>query len=56
MADRGNHRLNAEIERHINQWDGTVHGYQVKNAYENDVPYEAVCELAGIDYEEFHEE
>lgn len=56
MADRGNHRLNAEIERHINQWYGTVHGYQVKNAYENDVPYEAVCELAGIDYEEYCEE
>lgn len=56
MADRGNHRLNVEIERHIQQWYGTVHGYQVKNAYENDVPYEAVCELAGIDYEEFYEE
>jgi len=56
MADRGNHRLNCEIERHIAAWHGTVHGYQVKHAYENDVPYEVVCELAGIEFENYEEE
>lgn len=30
MADRSNHRLNEEIESHIRQWDGTIHGQMVK--------------------------
>lgn len=56
MAYRGNKSLNCEIERIIKLWDGTIHGFQIKNAYENGVPYESVCELAGIDYEEYCEE
>lgn len=51
MAYRGNQRLNAEIERQIDAWDGTVHGFQIKSAYENGYDYETVCEIAGIDYE-----
>lgn len=56
MADRGNHRLNAEIERHINQWYGTVHGQVIKNMYENGSDYESICEAANIDYEDYEEE
>lgn len=39
MADRSNHRLNEEIESHIRQWDGTIHGQMVKNMYENGTSY-----------------
>lgn len=56
MAYRGNERLNREIEKMIKLWSGTIHGFQIKNAYENGSEYEAVCEIAGIDYEEFAEE
>lgn len=56
MADRGNHRLNAEIERNINQWYGTVHGQVIKNMYENGSDYESICEAANIDYEDYEEE
>lgn len=56
MADRGNHRLNAEIERHINQWYSTVHGQVIKNMYENGSDYESICEAANIDYEDYEEE
>ena len=55
MADRSNHRLNVAIERHIEQWDGTVHGQAVKNMYENGSGYESICEMAGIDYEDYEE-
>ena len=54
MADRGNHRLNAEIERHIQQWGGTVQ--VIKNMYENGSDYESICEAASIDYEDYEEE
>lgn len=53
MAYRGNQRLNEEIEHQISMWDGTIHGFQIKNAYENGCDYETVCELAGIDYEDY---
>lgn len=56
MADRGNHRLNCEIERHIAAWDGTVHGQVIKNMYENGSDYESICEAASIDYEDYEEE
>jgi hypothetical protein len=56
MADRSNHRLNVEIESHIYQWDGTIHGQTVKNMYENGSDYESICEVAGIDYEDYEED
>lgn len=56
MADRSNHRLNEEIERQIRAWDGTVHGQMIRNMYENGSEYESICEVAGIDYEDYEED
>ena len=56
MAYRGNKRLNAEIEKAIGLWRGTIHGVQIEKAYNGDADYETVCEIAGIEYEEFAEE
>lgn len=56
MADRSNHRLNEEIESHIRQWDGTIHGESVKNMYENGCSYESICGYMGLDYEDWKEE
>lgn len=53
MADRSNHRLNVEIERQIDMWDGTVHGQCLKNMYENGSSYEGICEFADIDIEDY---
>lgn len=55
MADRSNYRLNTAIERHIEMWDGTIHGLTVKNMYENGSDYESICEAAGIEYEDYEE-
>ncbi len=54
-ADRRNHRLNSEIERYIDMWDGTIIGYQVKNMYENGTDYESICDAMDIDYSEYEE-
>lgn len=56
MADRGNRRLNEAIEEHIRMWDGTIHGYCIKNMYENGSDYESICEAADIDIEDYEEE
>ena len=56
MSDRSNHRLNAEIERQIDMWDGTIHGQTIKNMYENGSDYESICEVMQIDYEGYEEE
>lgn len=56
MAYRGNTRLNEEIERQISMWDGTIHGQSIKNMYENGSDYESICEVAGLDYEEYEED
>ena len=56
MADRSNHRLNAEIERQIDAWDGTIHGQTIKNMYENGSCYESICEVMQIDYEDYKED
>ena len=53
MGNRWNDDLNREIERQIDMWDGTIHGYQIKNMYENGTDYESICEFAGIDYEDY---
>ena len=55
FADRSNHRLNVEIERFIDAWEGTAIGQDVKNMYENGTSYEHICERMGIDYEDFEE-
>ena len=51
--DRSNHRLNTEIERFIDAWDGTAIGQEVKNMYENGTSYEHICERMEIDYEDY---
>lgn len=56
MADRSNYRLNAEIERQIDVWDGTIHGQSIKNMYENGSSYESICEMMQVDYEDYVEE
>lgn len=55
MSDRSNSRLNEEIERQIQAWDGTIFGFAVKNMYENGSNYESICEQLSIDYEDYVE-
>jgi hypothetical protein len=56
MADRSNARLNEAIEQHIAQWDGTVHGFCIKNMWENGADYESICEAANIDIEGYEDD
>lgn len=56
MSDRSNIRLNEEIKRQINLWDGTIHGQTIKNMYENGSDYENICEVMQINYEDYKEE
>lgn len=55
MSDRSNHKLNIEIERQIDMWDGTIHGSSIKNAYENGSDYESICEIMGLQYADYEE-
>lgn len=55
MLGRNNQKLNEEIERQIDAWRGTGHGVVLKTMYENDADYESICEMAGIDYEDYEE-
>ena len=55
-SDRSNYRLNDRIERIIDTYDGTDFGRSVRNMYENGSSYEAICDYAGIDYEEYKED
>ena len=56
MSDRSNHRLNVEIERQIDMWDGTIHGRAIKSMYEEGADYGSICEVMQIDYEDYEEE
>ena len=56
MVDRSNLKLNDTIEREIEIWRGTVHGQAVWSMYHNGSSYESICDLMGINYEEFCEE
>ena len=40
------------IEKFIDQYDGTAIGQSVKNMYENGTDYEMICEYADIEYED----
>lgn len=51
--ERNNEYLNMEIERFIEQWDGTILGQEVKNMYENGTVYEHICLKIGLDYEDY---
>ena len=48
-----NHRLDYEIERLIDVWDGTIYGLQIKNMYENGSSYETICAFLNIDYSDY---
>ena len=50
---RDNNSLNTEIERFIDNWDGTITGREVKNMYENGTSYESICDKIGIDYSDY---
>lgn len=52
---RDNHKLNYEIEKFIEQMDGTYIGQSVKNMYENGTMYETICEAIGLDYADYEE-
>lgn len=53
--ERSNHRLNVEIERFIDAYEGTAIGVEVRNMYENGTSYESICEKMEIDYEDYEE-
>lgn len=55
MVDRSNQRLNEKIENMIYTWDGTIHGQMIQNMYDNGADYESICEVAGINYEDYEE-
>lgn len=55
MSYRENASLNAAIEKFISTWYGTIIGAQVQRMYENGTNYESICELVGIDYEDYEE-
>ena len=50
---RENHRLNDQIERFIEAYDGTIIGQEVRNMYENGTSYESICDRMGMDVEDF---
>ena len=56
MADRSNQKLNEAIQKHIDQWLGTTHGYQVKMAFDKGVDYETLCQMCNLDYADYKEE
>ena len=51
-----NSRLNDEIEKFIDAWEGTALGVGVKNMYLSGDSYEHICEAMGIDIDEYEEE
>ena len=53
MTCRSNKALNEAIEQMIRIWDGTIHGQTIKNMYVNGKDYESICDVAGIDYEDY---
>ena len=55
MADRSNHKLNTEIERFIDAYDGTAIGSDIQNMYENGTSYEYICDYLGWNFEDYEE-
>ena len=54
--DRSNHRLNVEIEKFTEVYDGTAIGQEVQNMYGNGTSYEHICERMDIDYNDYLED
>lgn len=53
---RNNHRLNTDIERFIDAYDGTAIGQDVRNMYENGTSYESICDYLGWDIDDYPED
>ena len=56
MADRSDARLNDIIKRHITKWNGTVHGYLIKNMWKKGADYKSICEAANIDIKDYEDD
>ena len=46
-------RLNCDIERFIDQWEGTYRGMEIKNMYENVSSYESICDRLNWDINDY---
>lgn len=46
-------RLNCDIERFIDQWEGTYRGMEIKNMYENGSSYESICDRLDWDINDY---
>lgn len=46
-------KLEERIRQFISDWDGTVAGQTVKNMLKNGGDYESICEVIGIDYDDY---
>lgn len=55
VEGRENRRLNMEIERFVEAYDGTAIGQSIRNMYENGSSYEAICDRMGLDYDDYKE-
>ena len=55
MADRSNKELNRIIEERIWAWRGTPTGAILRKAYKGETSYEGLCEIAGLDPDEYLE-
>ena len=53
MSREARGRLDREIQSVIDQWEGTIFGYELKNMRDNGTDYETLCEKAGLLYEDF---
>ena len=52
MLERGYLRMHEEIQSFINQYNGTIIGYEVKNMLDNGTDLESICDYAEIPYDE----
>lgn len=55
MRDRGNMKLNELIEQRIDAWRGTPYGVILRDAYKGSTSYEGLCEIMGLDPDEYME-
>lgn len=56
MTDRNNRKLNEAIEKQIERWNGTPTGVILKKAYRGETSYEGICQMLGLDPEEYMED
>lgn len=56
MTDRNNRKLNEVIEKQIERWNETPTGVILKKAYRGETSYEGICQMLGLDPEEYMED